>query len=95
MRDGDVFEICGRRFKFEASVAAPSAKRARADDDDEDDVMEVAPPPARPLPPPPSATGDDDEEVQITQHQGALTDFPHSREHCTTFPIAADAPNGE
>ena len=94
VNDGDVFEICGRRFKFEASVAAPSAKRARVDDDGgDDDVMEVAPPPPAPPPQaPPTATGDDDdEEVQITQHAGALTDFPHSREHCTTFPIAADA----
>ena len=29
VRDGDVFEICGRVSKLEASVAAPSAKRAR------------------------------------------------------------------
>ena len=29
--------------------------------------------------------------MQITQHAGALTDFPRSMEHCTTFPIAADA----
>ena len=69
--------------------AAPPAKRARVDDDD---VEEVAPPPpARPPQAPPAGATNDDDEVQITQHQGALTDFPHSREHCTTFPIAADA----
>ena len=74
--------------------AAPPAKRARVDGaGGDDDVMEVPPPPpVRPLQAPPAgAAGDDDDEIQITQHSGALTDFPHSREHCTTFPIAADA----
>ena len=73
--------------------AAPPAKRARVDGEGGDeDVMEVAPPPpVRPPQAPPAGATNDDDEIQITQHQGALTDFPHSREHCTTFPIAADA----
>ena len=73
--------------------AAPPAKRARVDGEGGDeDVMEVAPPPpVRPPQAPPAGATNDDDEIQITQHSGALTDFPHSREHCTTFPIAADA----
>jgi SNF2 family DNA or RNA helicase len=73
--------------------AAPPAKRARVDGEGgDDDVEEVAPPPpARPPQAPSAGATNDDDEIQITQHSGALTDFPHSREHCTTFPIAADA----
>ena len=46
LRDGDVFEICGRRFRFEAA----SAKRVRVDDGGDDApppaAVDAAPPPA-------------------------------------------------
>ena len=50
-------------------------------------------PPARPrmsARPGGEAPAGDDDEVQITAHQGALSDFPHSRENCVTFPLARD-----
>ena len=77
-------------LKREAAAQPPSpAKRARAGAAD-DEVLAV-PPPARPAPPAAPQPQSGDDECQITAHSGALTDFPHSREHCTSFPIAADA----
>ena len=79
----------GGALKREGATAPPPAKRARAGGAD-DDVLAV-PAPARRAPPAAPQPQSGDDECQITAHQGALTDFPHSREHCTTFPIAADA----
>ncbi|KAH8073889.1 helicase [Aureococcus anophagefferens] len=59
---------------------APLAPRVRDDDDDDDeDCFAVAAPPARAAPP--AAALGDDEDIVITSHSGALSDFPHSREH--------------
>ena len=61
---------------------APLAPRVRDDDDDDEDCFAVAAPPARAPPPAAAAAAlGDDEDIVITSHSGALSDFPHSREH--------------
>ena len=86
-----------RPLEAKAEPVEPKRARAAAAPEDgladaaDDDPVEVAPPPpSRAAPEAAAATAGDRDEVQITAHSGALSDFPHSREHCTAFPLEVD-----
>ena len=72
-------KVEGAKVEGAKVEGAPLAPRVRDDDDDDEDCFAVAAPPARAAPP--AAALGDDEDIVITSHSGALSDFPHSREH--------------
>ena len=88
VNDGDVFGSAAGGSSL--GVRRSPVGQAPADDDGgDDDVMEVAAAPGAAAAAAAERYGDDD-GCATTQH-AKRHDFLHSREHCTTFPIAADA----
>ncbi|KAH8051519.1 hypothetical protein JL722_10692 [Aureococcus anophagefferens] len=72
-------KVEGAKVEGAKVEGAPLAPRVHDDDDDDEDCFAVAAPPARARAA--AAALGDDEDIVITSHSGALSDFPHSREH--------------
>ena len=89
VRDGDVFEICGRRFRFEAvapaPAPAPSPQQAvdvdltGAPDSDDEEEPEFSPPESAPQD---SDDVDYEEEPDESEEEEESDDDSHANDYC-------------